>query len=308
MSEETKSKILNAMEKLNYSPNSVAQSLKKKKTKVVGILLSDISNPFWAEVLKGVQHECMKSGYALMVNSSGEDPNLEKDNVDILKSKQVDGLIINPTGMNTSLYKQLNDQEFPFVFLDRFPGEMMADTVIVNNVLGASRSIQHLINEGHRRIGIMLYPMENKSPRIDRLKGYKKALNDHGIPIDESLVKVCEQVRGEGVNATRQMLSLNNRPTAIFSTNSILNLEILAGVKEEKLRVPEDVSLIGYDDFPWVPLLDPPLSTVRQPAYKLGEKAAQTLIRRMEEKESSQKQIFQLEPELIIRNSSAPPG
>ena len=307
MANETRDKILSAMKELDYTPNSLAQSLKKKTTKTIGIILSDISNPFWSEVLKGVQNECMRMGYGLMVSSSGEDEIIEKENILTLRNKQVDGLVINTTGRNTELFNNLVEEKYPFVLLDRSSDVSNIDTVIVNNILGAKMSIQHLVDQGHRRIGILLYPPGNKSPRIDRLQGYKECLQLNGIEIDDDLIKICENKTGSGVAATKELLSLTNYPTAIFSTNTILNLEVIMGVKKVGLKVPEDVSVIGYDDYPWVPLLDPPLTTVSQPAYELGVKSTELLIKKMKRKRQPKPQTIQLEPELMIRRSCLPP-
>ncbi|SFM19112.1 LacI family DNA-binding transcriptional regulator [Salibacterium qingdaonense] len=304
MSETTKKNIIEAMNELNYTPNSVAQSLKKKSTQTIGIILSDISNPFWSEVLKGVQSECTRSGYTLMVSSSEENAEVEEENVLTLKNKQVDGLIINTTGENTKLFDNLIKEKYPFVFLDRFTDELKTDTVVVDNISGSKRSMQYLIDQGHTKIGILAYPPENRSPRIDRLKGYKEALEENNIPINEDFIKICDPVRGSGIEATKELLcSSNDKPTAIFSTNTLLNLEILMGVKRVELNVPNDVSVIGYDDYPWVPLLDPPLSTVAQPAYEMGMKAAILIIKRMNRKRQIKPKMVQLEPELIIRDS-----
>lgn len=307
MAEDTKNKILKAMKELDFVPNQVAQSLKKKTTKTIGIILSDISNPFWSEVLKGVQHECTNNGFSLMVSSSGEKPEIEEENILNLKNRLVDGIIVNTAGQNFNLFTKLIDEKYPIVFLDRFPQKMNVDTVIVNNILGAWRSIQYLIDQGHERIGIISYPINNKTPRIDRLEGYKKALIENEIFIDEDLIKICDQAPGSGVKATKDLLSLTKKPTAIFSTNTILNLEALIGIKESGFSVPSDISLIGYDDYPWVPLLDPPLSTVAQPAFEMGVEAANLVIQRVKNSDENLPKIVQLDPELIIRKSSAAP-
>lgn len=308
MSDDLKNRIINAMNELNYSPNLLAQGLKKKKTGVIGIILSDISNPFWSEVLKGVQAESSKYGYGLMVNNSNEDSDEEKENVSLLRSKQVDGLIINTTGKNTETYQTLLQDGYPFVFLDRVLNNLKADTVVVDNVFGANQAISYLIKQGHRRIAILSYPPENKSPREERLHGYRTTLKAHGIPVDEKLIKICEQEQGKGVEATKELLSLSNKPTAIFSTHAMLNLEILTGVIECNLQVPEDVSVLGYDDFAWVPLLNPPLTTVGQPAFELGAKAAKLLIERIEKKRDEEAIVIQLDPQLIIRKSCTMPN
>ncbi|ADC52294.1 regulatory protein, LacI (plasmid) [Alkalihalophilus pseudofirmus OF4] len=307
MSDQMKNKILKAMDELNYTPNSLAQSLKKKTTKTIGIILSDISNPFWSGVLKGVQSECMRNEYELMVSSSSEDPSIEASNILNLKNKQVDGMIINTAGKNLELFDDLIKESYPFVFLDRLSEDLKADTVIVNNISGAKKSTEYLIDQGHKRIAILLYPLENRSPRIDRLEGYKQALKENNIPIDKDLIKICEHKSESGIKATQEVLKLEDRATAIFSTNTILNLEVLTGTRKLGMKIPEDVSVFGYDDYPWVPLLDPPLSTVSQPAYEMGVKAITLLFMRMEEKKERKPVIAQLEPELKIRSSCLPP-
>lgn len=242
-----------------------------------------------------------------MVSSSNEDPETEKDNLLMLRSRQVDGVIVNTTGSNLDLFKSLLGERFPFVLLDRSLGGINADTVVVNNVEGVKQAIQFLIDQGHRRIGIVLHTLGNRSPRIERLEGYKQALISNNMAIDESLIKICNLSRGNGIKATEELLSLQKRPTAIFATNEMLNLEVLTGIKKCGLKVPDDISVIGYDDFPWIPLLDPPLSTVAQPAYEMGVKAAALLISNIKRKRKRRPQIIQLEPQLVIRNSCQPP-
>lgn len=308
MSDRMKMKILAVIEELDYRPNSLAQSLKNKTTKVIGIIISDISNPFWSEALKGVQEEANRHGYSLMVSSSYEDTNIEKDNIMMLKNRQVDGLIVNTTGTNEELFRSLIDEEFPFVLLDRISGEMKADSVTVNNVFGAKQAVQSLINYGHQRIGIVLNPLRNKSPRVERLEGYKLAHIENGLAVDESLIKICDPSSGGGIAATEELLAMPDPPTAIFTTNEKLTLEVLNGIRKVGLSIPDEVSLFGYDDFPWMPFLDPPLSTVSQPAYEMGIKAAMLLIDKLKGESQKGPLIYQLEPEIIIRASCSSPN
>ncbi|MDW7673432.1 MAG: LacI family DNA-binding transcriptional regulator [Bacillota bacterium] len=307
MRDDTKKKILDAIEELNYTPNSLAQSLKTNRTKVIGIVLSDIANPLWAELLNGVQEECMRSGYGLMVSSSNEKPELERENIAILRNKKADGLIINNTGQNQDIYQDLVKEKYPFVFLDRTYQDVQADSVLVNNILGAKKVMKHLINQGHRRIAIVLYPTENKSPRIERLEGYKQALAENQLPFSQELVKICAPIRGSGIQAAQELLSLPEPPTAIFSTHAFLNLELLAAAKKSGWHIPKDVSIIGYDDFPWVPFLAPPLSTVSQPAHKMGVQAAALIINKIKRKREVKSKTILLEPTLIVRESCSPP-
>lgn len=307
MSDKMKQKILVVIEELDYRPNSLAQSLKNKTTKVIGIILSDLSNPFWSEVLKGVQERSNDNGYSLMVSSSYEDAAIEKDNIIMLKNRQVDGLIVNTSGTNDELFRSLLEEDFPFVLLDRLSVEMKADSVTVNNVNGAKQAVQSLIDYGHQRIGIVLNPLRNNSPRVERLEGYKLAHFANDLPIDESLIKVCDPSSEGCTAATEELLAMPNPPTAIFTTNEKLTLEVLSVIRKMGLRIPEDVSLFGYDDFPWMPFLDPPLSTVSQPAYEMGIKAAMLLLDKFKGESQAGLVNYQLEPEIIIRASCSAP-
>jgi len=303
MSEEMKQKILTAVEELNYTPNSIAQSLKKKKSQVIGIILADITNPLWSEVLKGIQDECRKNGYGLMVSSSNEDSTIESQNVQIFRSRQVDGLIVNTAGNNTALYKELLNENYPFVLIDRLIEGIEADSVVVNSIHGTKQAVQYLIDQGHNRIAFVQHTIGSRSPRIERLEGYKLVHALNNLPVDESLIKICNPEPDSVVKATEELLSMDNRPTAIFATSQVVSLEVLKGVQKSGLTVPRDVSIIGYDDFPWIPLLNPPLSTVAQPAYEMGVKSASLLINRLKKKRKAPPQKIQLQPQLIIRES-----
>jgi len=305
MSDDMKHRILTAIEDLQYSPNSLARGLKKKETQVIGIVLSDISNTFWSDVLKGVQEECNVNGYSLMV-SFNEVAEMERETLLLLRNRQVDGLIVNTTGSNPKLFQDLQEEKFPFVMLDRSLDGMNVDTVIVNNLAGAEQAIQHLIDQGHRRIGILLHPLGNLSPRLERLEAYKQTLLSNGLQVSEEYIKICGLARGEGTKAMEELLSMPEPPTAVFTTNIALSLEALTGIKKFGLKVPADISVVGYDDFIWSPLLDPPLSTVAQPSYEMGVMAASLLIDRIRGKRKKSKTV-QLQPSLVIRGSCAPP-
>jgi len=306
MSEKMKQKIIAAIEELEYTPNSLAQSLKKKKSQVIGIVLSDISNTFWSDVLKGVQEECNANGYSLMVNFN-DDANSEKERLLLLRNRQVDGLIVNTTGSNPELFKDLQKEEFPFVMLDRSLGSMKVDTVVVNNLAGAKQAVQYLVDQGHKRIGILLHPLNNLSPRLERLEAYKQALESNGLMVSKDYIKICGTARGEGIKAVEELLAMPDRPTAVFTTNISLSLEALTGIKNCGLKVPADISVMGYDDFIWSTLLDPPLSTVAQPTYEMGVAAAALLIESIKGKKRKRHKIVKLEPTLVIRESCSPP-
>lgn len=304
MSEAMRRKIEQAIEELNYRPNSIAQSLKKKETRVIGLVVGDL-NPFWTDALKGVQDECSRHGYGLMVSTSNWDTDKEVANIQMQRSKQVDGMIIATlmTGL-TDIYEQLTAENYPFVFADSTTDEVIVDKVVTNTIAGAMEAVEYLIGLGHRRIAAVLFPIETASVRKERLTGYLKALEKHGIPRDDSLIQICRTVKGSGVEATVQLLSTPDRPTAIFSTNIHLTLEVLKGIRQLGLDVPNDISVVGHDDTEWAPLLDPPLTTVAVPAYEMGSKAAAMLIRKIQSGKPAKPKKIEVMPKLMIRQSA----
>jgi DNA-binding LacI/PurR family transcriptional regulator len=304
MSNQMREKIEQAVKELDYQPNAVAQSLKKKETRVIGLVVGDL-NSFWSEALRGVQQECMKNGYGLMVSESAWDPARDIANIQMMKNKQVDGLIVSPISQQKNVSDLLSSLNFPFVFADSSWDDIVADQVVTNTVAGAVEAMEYLIKLGHRRIGTVLFPLEN-SVRKERLQGYKTALQQHGIPLDESLIQICKAGKGTGVEAVIRLLNMPNRPTAIFSTNMHLTLDVLKGVRLAGLDVPNDISVVGYDDSEWAPLLDPPLTTVAVPAFQMGVKAASLLIQQLRSTKPKKAKKFEIMPQLMIRHSASP--
>ncbi|TVY06544.1 LacI family DNA-binding transcriptional regulator [Paenibacillus cremeus] len=304
MSEGMRQKIEKAIEQLDYRPNAVAQSLKKKETKVIGLVVGDL-NSFWSEALRGVQDECMRNGYGLMVSESAWDPERDIANLNMMKSKQVDGLIVSPISQTNKVTELLNSFNIPFVFCDSTSGDILADHVVTDTIAGATEAVEYLIGLGHRRIAVVVFPLET-DVRRDRLEGYKRALMKHDLSIDDSLIKIFKAGKGNAVDTVVQLLKSPDRPTAIFSTNMHLTLDVLKAARLAGLNVPRDVSVVGYDDTEWAPLLDPPLTTVAVPAFQMGVKAASLLLQKLQVKKSKKPKTVQVMPKLMIRNSASP--
>ncbi|PMC35663.1 transcriptional regulator [Bacillus sp. UMB0899] len=303
MSDEMKDKILKAIEELNYRPNSVAQSLKKKETKVIGLIVADMS-PFWADVIKGIQEECVKKGYSLMVSDSSMSAKQEEENIKMLIGRQVDGLIINTIQPQSELFAYLQSIKFPVVFINSSPSNIQEDMVIVDNTTGTMEAMNHLLSLGHDRIAIMLYPIENILVRGERLEAYKEALETNRVPVDKKLINIIKQEKGHGVKTTLRLLESPDPPTAFLSTNINLTLEVIKAVREKGLEVPKDVSVIGFDDFEWTGLLDPPLTTVATPVLEMGAKSSELLFKKIKRKKHTKPVKFEVIPELMIRKST----
>lgn len=303
VNQATKERVLKIIEDLNYRPNALAQSLKQMKTNVIAIVLSNLQNPFWSQVLPGIEDACRRHGYSLMICNSNDDPELEKEHIEVLRMKQVDGVIINPTMKNKKLFQDLLETDFPVVSINRKIEDIDISTVGVNNVMGAELAVTHLYNNGARSIAIVVYPTEGISPRLERIEGYKKALNLNGLEVHPDFIRIVEEKKGLAKEEVKKLLSLKERPDAIFSTNNMLTLEILEGIKEMNLSVPDDIKLVGYDETVWSEHLNPPLTTVAQPSYQMGELAAEKLIGTLKHKTESLNDTELLQPKLIIRKS-----
>ncbi|WP_075618859.1 LacI family DNA-binding transcriptional regulator [Paenisporosarcina indica] len=303
--EKTVHKVLKVIDDMDYRPNALAKGLKGMKTNVIGIILSNLQNPFWIKVLEGVEDTCRSKGYSLMICNSNEEADIEEEHIKQFQMRQVDGIIINPTIKNLNLYDQLKKDRLPFISINRKIYGLEFDTVVVDNVSGGKLAVTHLIKLGNKKIAIFLYPTEGISPRIERLAGYKEALKDYGIDSDPELIVIAKETPGSIREKVKQLLLSQKRPDAILSTNNMMTLEILEGIKDLGLTVPDDISLIGYDETVWSKHLNPPLTTVNQPSYEMGQLAAERLISLIESNDSVDEEMktISLEPNLIIRES-----
>ncbi|KIL37484.1 transcriptional regulator [Cohnella kolymensis] len=303
--EETVMRVQRVIQELDYRPNSLAQGLKQVKTKVIGIILSNLLNPFWMRVLEGVEDTCRSRGYSLMICNSNDDPAIEEEHIRSFRLRQVDGIIINPTAVNSPLFQSLIGDRYPIVTINRKITDLAIDSVVMNNVSGAQAAVEHLIAQGRKRVAFLVYPMQGVSPRVERFEGYKKALSNHGIEIQAEMFHEIEEKKGEVQKLVKHLLTSENRPDAIFSTNNMMSLEVLAAIKETGLRIPQDIALVGYDETVWSQHLNPPLTTVRQPAMQMGQLATERIIELINSTEIKEPQMTVLEPELIIRESSS---
>lgn len=303
--EDTVRKVLKIIEELDYRPNALAKGLKVMKTNVIGIVLANLQNPFWIKVLDGVEDTCRSNGYSLMICNSNEEAEIEAEHIKQFQMRQVDGIIINPTIKNMELYKQLENDRLPFVSINRKIYGQEFDMIVVDNTAGGKMAVNHLLKTGKEKIAIFVYPPKGISPRIERLAGYKEALEEKGITIDSDLIVITEEIPGAVKEKVMQLLQSPNRPDAILSTNNMMTLEILEGVKELGINIPQDISLVGYDETVWSKHLNPPLTTVNQPSYEMGQLAAERLISLIESngKLSEGKKMVSLKPNLIIRES-----
>jgi LacI family transcriptional regulator len=299
--EETKQRVLQAITELGYRPSIVARSLTTQRTQTVGVIVSDASNHFFSEVLRGIEDVLRPEEYALLVCNTAEILEREAHYLDILLRQRVDGIIAAATSQRWDILTEFEWKHIPVVFVDRQFEGMAGPFVGVDNRLGAYLGTQYLIECGHRRLG-MLAGFQRLSTMRDRLAGFRQALQEHNIPLaEEAVIASPLSIKG-GRDAMRQMMSLPERPTAVLMANNLLALGALLAIKELGLSCPRDMALVSFDDHPWATVSCPPLTVIRQPAQQLGEIAARMLLAMINGDPLLESQVI-LDCELIARQS-----
>lgn len=306
VADPTQTRVLAAIEELGYRHNLVARSLKTQRTFTIGLLLSDIQNPFFTAVVRGVEDLALARGYHLFLCNTDEDPEREDDYLRELGKKQVDGLIVASAAPREDPAEQLQSQSVPLLLMDREVRGVRADTIRVDNRRGMQLIAEHLVGLGHRRVGLVSGPLDKVSG-YERYEGLHDALVGHGVELHPSLVRFGDFRLEGGKSGTLELLSSSEPPTALVVANNQMTLGALFALKELRLVVPRDISIVGFDDTEWAPLVSPPLTTVAQPAYEMGVEAASMLLDRVEAAEESEPRHAFLPPRLVVRNSTAPP-
>ncbi|MEO6844550.1 MAG: LacI family DNA-binding transcriptional regulator [Ginsengibacter sp.] len=307
ISEETKKKVLEYAEKMNYRPNPIALSLKERRSRTIGVVVSEIANNFFSQAINGIESIAYNRGYHVIITQSHESEERERLNVEHHASRSVDGLLISLSSgtIDLSYLKELYQKGLPMVFFDRITHEIDTHKVTVNNSLGAFQATEHLIEQGFKRIA-HITGSPSLSITQERLDGYKKALEKHHILPDESLIKYCNHggmIKDEVEDAISELLKGKSRPDAIFTTGDRFTTICLAVLK--RLRPKKDIAMAGFSDSKVGELFDPPLTVVRQPAFEIGQNATELLIQMIESKRPVVDfQTKVLDPELIIRESS----
>jgi LacI family transcriptional regulator len=300
---ETEARVRRAMEELGYQPNAIAQSLRKRTTYAIGILVSDITNPFFATLVRGAEDAALEAGYSVIMCNSDEDPQKEDMYIRALWRRRIDGMLIAPTRDGTSpALQELVKRKIPFVFVDRKAKGVEADAVLSDNIGGAYQATRYLIDCGHKRIGIIL-GIQGSTTVEERFLGYCKALEEAGLPLVKELVAWGNYRVNGGRQAVNQLLSLPNPPTAIFSTNNQMTLGALLEIWRRQIPVPQRLSIISFDDLDCAELLTPPLTAVLQQPYMIGYQAAKLLFHRLMDKNDTPLREIRIPTVLQIRGS-----
>lgn len=302
---ETRQKVMAMAEKLNYTPNVVAQSLRVNRTKTLGIVVPQLASHFFASNISGIQDTAYKRGYNVMICQSNENFEQEKSDIRTLISTRVDGLLIS-LSRETESYEHLQnliDREIPFVLFDRITEGFPVSTVTVDDTLGAYKVTKHLLDQGCERIAFISGP-EGMYICKKRIAGYVQALKESGISIDEDLIVYSDLTEESNKKLTDQLLGLEDKPDAIFAINDPVAIDVMKFLKSKGMKIPQDIALVGFTNMPVSDALEPSLSTVDQPAYEMGRLAANNLLDQLLDPESFEPQDLVLDTELVIRNSS----
>jgi LacI family transcriptional regulator len=306
VSEETRRRVEKAVADLGYVPSGPARSLRLKRTNSIALVLTDITNPFFTTVARGVEDVASEAGYTVTYCNTDEDESKEQKNISLLLQQQVDGILLVPALSKTNTVDFIQGYDVPVVILDRRIPGADADIVRCDSEDGAYKLVSYLLELGHHHIAILTGP-EGTSTADDRLAGYKKAMSKAGLKANEALVFRGSFTQGSGFEMAEQAMSVTPRPTAIFAANNFIAIGVMKALQGLELSVPEDISLVGFDDLPESLVIFPFLTVAAQPAYDMAKEATCLLLARIAGEAPEESKEIVLPTELIIRQSTGQP-
>jgi len=301
---ETRQRVVRAMEKCHYIYNALAGGLSARRTKTLGVIVPTITNPIFALVTRGIQDYAALQGYSIILGNTDYQEENELRMVQVFQEKRTDGVILNGPWRDAPIVPYMKKARLPFVITWQIVEDPKVSFVAFNNLKGAYRNVAYLIELGHRRIGMIAGRFSVSGRAAMRWEGYRKCLEEHDISYDPQLVLERGYTFEEGEEAAAHLLALPSCPTALFCGNDILAIGAMVGAKKRGLRIPEDLSVIGFDDAEISAHYDPPLTTMAVPAYEMGQQAAKILVEISQEENVAPQQCV-LETELVIRGSTA---
>jgi LacI family transcriptional regulator len=303
VSEKTRAQVEAAIAELKYVPNRLAQSLRHKQTDTLALLVTDITNPFWTTVARGVEDVANEEGLNVILCNTDESETKQDNYLNLVLQKQVDGVVLVPVNEHCEVIQWIQEQDVPVVVVDRRVTQFCADVVRGDSVGGAYQLVRHLLELGHHHIALLNGPAD-VSTAIDRAEGYRKALTDAKLAFDPRLITYGEFTLQSGYEMAQRALSFTPRPTALFAANNFIAIGTLRALHHAKLRVPEDIAVVGFDDLPSEIVVEPFLTVSSQPAYEMGRRATALLLDRIAGEAPEEWQDLVLPTELIIRRST----
>lgn len=305
--DELRQRVMSTAEKLNYRPNRLARNLRTQSTKTIAMVVPDIQNPFFVSVERGLEEKIFSEGYTVLVCNTDDDPDRESLYLQLLVDEAVAGIVVCATDERRSAEQLLKIMEkgIALVALDRRLENAPVDGVLSDNFSGTRNAVTYLIEQGHKRIGLIAGPAKY-APARERRMGYEQALIEHGLPVEPQLIKVTNFKSNEAETATRELLTLASPPTAVFLSSGNVAIGSLRAIHQLGLQIPNDVSLIVFDDPDWAEAYNPPLTVVTQNTRQLGALAGKLLLHRIRGSSESP-QEWHLPTQLIIRGSVSQP-
>jgi LacI family transcriptional regulator len=305
VSEETTRRVLAAAGELGYRPNPVARSLRTRRSHTVGVLIPDLNNPLFPPIVRGLDDRLAEAGYVALIGNTDGDDERERVVFEQMRARHVDGFVLATAHLRSPLLAEAARAELPVVLMNRLAEDYSFPSVSVDNERGVRMAVSHLAGLGHRKIAHIAGPQE-VSTGLNRYRGYLSAMAASGLPADPGMVAFARSFSvEEGVRCCRELLGSAGRCTAIAAGNDMLALGCYAALDAAGLSCPADISVVGFNDMPFIDLLHPPLTTVRFPHYQVGTEAAQLLLERIGG-HSGPIKILYLAPEFISRGSTAP--
>jgi len=301
----TREKVLGTARALGYVPNQQARSLAGGRSNMIGVLVPALSNSYISEIIQGIDEELARSGYNIILYTTHRHHGTESKYVATMLNGGAEGLLLVVPLLSPSYMDALLQQAVPFVLIDQQDTTCHCSSVTATNWQGAYEATRYLISLGHERIGFIT-GLEGLSSTSDRLEGYRDALKDAGLPLIKELIQPGDFLVQGGITATHTLLALPDPPTAIFASNDMSAFGALEAIREHGWRVPDDISLVGFDDIPQSLLIYPKLTTVHQPLAEMGRQAVCLLLESLEDPGSAIRQVV-LPTELVVRDSCAPP-
>ncbi|MGD9155417.1 MAG: LacI family DNA-binding transcriptional regulator [Bacillota bacterium] len=299
---ETRERVMATIKRLNYQPNHAARSMVNKRTGMIALIIPDVRNPFFTEVARGVEDAANKNNYRVMLCNTDEDPKKQQNYLQALQSRMVDGFIIAVASDDCRQLKKIDRRQLPFVFIDRECRDYRADAVIVDNRDGALKAVRHLLGNGRRRVGFISGKRDTQTGR-ERLQGYREALTEAGIGLNPEMIKDGQFTCEGGYQAAKALLVAADRPDALFVANNAMTIGVIRALTEARLRIPEEMALVCFDDAAWAEFFTPALTVIRQPTYTMGSLAGEILFQRIFESQPSEIKEIVLKPELVARRS-----
>ncbi len=303
VSPATKSRVLEVAHRLGYRPNKLARGLRSNKTQTIGVIVTDIANPFFAAVVKGIEHSVRDQGWSIILGNTEEDPDRELELVRLMLAEQIDGLLITPSQQTEKTLSLLKESHLPFVLLGRHFAAGTADYVVTDDVRGGFLATEYLIKLGHQRIAMINGPLHISSA-LERLHGYQTALQHYGIKYDEMRVISNALTVNDGYRAAQLLCAQAPEVSAVFAYSDFVAFGVMKGIWDAGRSIPNDLAVVGYDDIEFSPYLEVPLTTVRIPKQQLGKQAAQILLEKIQNGDGSARHEVKLDVELVIRRST----